>query len=209
MKKLALILLSVILCAALLTLASCDKNAAGAGDGTKEATEKDTGVITETVPDTEPVETEAKTPETDALATEPATEAATEPATEAATEPATEAATEPATEAATEPAGDDTETIDGLWQSEDQPPEMIQIATIDDDTIEIEVEIYRYFRFYTEATGGDGVYSFEEDSFNFKGNVLFDGEKVTLEITDFGKWADDSYITGHLDSLDFPIKAYN
>ena len=193
MKKLALILLSVILCAALLTLASCDKNAAGAGDGTKEATEKDTGVITETVPDTEPVETEAKTPETDALATEPATEAATEPATEAATEPA----------------GDDTETIDGLWQSEDQPPEMIQIATIDDDTIEIEVEIFRYFRFYTEATGGDGVYSFEEDSFNFKGNVLFDGEKVTLEITDFGKWADDSYITGHLDSLDFPIKAYN
>ena len=189
MKKLALILLSVILCASLLTLVSCNKNAAGAGDGTKEATEKDTGVITETVPDTEPVETEAKTPETDA--------------------PATEAATEPATEAATEPAGDDTETIDGLWQSEDQPPEMIQIATIDDDTIEIEVEIYRYFRFYTEATGSDGVYSFEEDSFNFKGNVLFDGEKVTLEITDFGKWADDSYITGHLDSLDFPIKAYN
>ena len=185
MKKLALILLSVILCAALLTLASCGKNAAGAGDGTKEATEKDTGVITETVPDTEPVETEAKTPETDA--------------------PATEAATEPATE----PADVETETIDGLWQSEDQPPEMIQIATIDDDTIEIEVEIFRYFRFYTEATGGDGVYSFEEDSFNFKGNVLFDGEKVTLEITDFGKWADDSYITGHLDSLEFPIKAYN
>ena len=29
------------------------------------------------------------------------------------------------------------------------------------------------------------------------------------QITDFGKWADDSYITGHLDSLDFPIKAYN
>lgn len=181
MKKLALILLSVILCASLLTLASCGKNATGAGDGTKEANEKDTGVITENVPDTEPVETEAKSPETDA----------------------------PATEAATEPAGDDTETIDGLWQSEDQPPEMIQIATIDDDTIEIEVEIYRYFRFYTEATGGDGVYSFEEDSFNFKGNVLFDGEKVTLEITDFGKWADDSYITGRLDSLDFPIKAYN
>ena len=197
MKKLALILLSVILCAALLTLASCDKNAAGAGDGTKETTEKDTGVITETVPDTEPVETEAKSPETDV------------PATEAATEPATEAATEPATETATEPADVDTETIDGLWQSEDQPPEMIQIATIDDDTIEIEVEIFRYFRFYTEATGGDGVYSFEEDSFNFKGNVLFDGEKVTLEITDFGKWADDSYITGRLDSLDFPIKAYN
>lgn len=193
MKKLALILISVILCASLLTLASCDKNATGAGDSTKEATEKDTGVITETVPDTEPVETEAKTPEMDA------------PTTDAATEPATEAATE----AATEPAGDDTETIDGLWQSEDQPPETIRIATIDDDTIEIEVEIFRYFRFYTEATGSDGVYSFEEDSFNFKGNVLFDGEKVTLEITDFGKWADDSYITGHLDSLDFPIKAYN
>ena len=50
MKKLALILLSVILCAALLTLVSCDKNAAGAGEETKKDAEKSTEEITEMLP---------------------------------------------------------------------------------------------------------------------------------------------------------------
>ena len=91
MKKLALILLSVILCAALLTLVSCDKNAAGAGEETKKDAEKSTEEITEMLPDTEPVVTEEETSDTTLPETEPETDSPAQEDTEpVVTVPATE-----------------------------------------------------------------------------------------------------------------------